>query len=381
LGFGSTRDVQGSFASIAGGSRPDCPACTVPPLGTQGQLWLVMFSQGFVGLLAFAAFYLSQFAQHWRSRTPVEAVGVCVLLFFGLQLFVYDTLGMPMFTLMIAIALMARERAGRVGWQGWPTIEGLWARLRASAGVIVVLALVGALLGGVVAWRWTPTYDATASVLLAPSPLYLDPLTDDEEAREITIDTEASMVYSEQAVQQVRSELGLPPGFDVRGSIRVTAPPNSRVLQITARSDDPTRAEQVADAAAAAFLAVRSDYLDQRREQTRQRLERQLASVAGRGVILVPDGEDGSAVPVPAEDEVRAALRALALSSTEAGRQLRPAQAEPVRRQVEVPVVSGMLLGALAGMGVMSWRESHDARRRGTAKAAGPAPARARAEA
>ncbi len=30
LGFGSTRDVQGSFSSIAGGSTPDCPACGVP---------------------------------------------------------------------------------------------------------------------------------------------------------------------------------------------------------------------------------------------------------------------------------------------------------------------------------------------------------------
>jgi hypothetical protein len=46
LGFGTTRDVEGSFASISGAATPDCPACGVPPLGTQGQLWLVVFSQG-----------------------------------------------------------------------------------------------------------------------------------------------------------------------------------------------------------------------------------------------------------------------------------------------------------------------------------------------
>ena len=46
VGFGSTRDVQGNFASIAGGATADCSSCGVPSLGTQGQLWLVIFSQG-----------------------------------------------------------------------------------------------------------------------------------------------------------------------------------------------------------------------------------------------------------------------------------------------------------------------------------------------
>ena len=56
VGFGSTRDVQGSFSSIAGGATPDCPACGVPPLGTQGHLWLVLFSQGWLGLAFFLLF-------------------------------------------------------------------------------------------------------------------------------------------------------------------------------------------------------------------------------------------------------------------------------------------------------------------------------------
>ncbi len=109
-GFGSTRKVQGSFDSIAGGSTPDCGACGVPPLGTQGHIWLVIFSQGLGGLSFFLAFFYTQFAHYWRSRTVLQAIGTVILLFYAVQLFIYDTLGWPLFIIMIAIGLMWRER-------------------------------------------------------------------------------------------------------------------------------------------------------------------------------------------------------------------------------------------------------------------------------
>ncbi|HEY6740080.1 MAG TPA: hypothetical protein VI076_14655 [Actinopolymorphaceae bacterium] len=113
LGYGSTRDVQGSFASIAGGATPDCPACGVPPLGTQGHFWMVTFSQGLVGLALFLFFFARRFFVHWRDPSPLAITGCCVLMFFGLELLVYDTLGAPLVTVMIAIALMARAKANQ----------------------------------------------------------------------------------------------------------------------------------------------------------------------------------------------------------------------------------------------------------------------------
>jgi hypothetical protein len=357
LGFGGTRDVQGSFASIAGGS-PDCPACSVPPLGTQGQIWLVIFSQGLVGTFAFCAFYASQFLQHWRSRTPVQAVGVCLLLFFGLQLFVYDTLGHPMYTMMIAIGLMWRERSSRHAQPMGRSLEEMWAQLRRYVRLIAVLAVLGAVVGGVAAYRWEPQYRATAPVLLAPSPLYLD-ADSGQRPREITIDTEASMVFAEDAITRVREVVGLPATAPVRDWIQVTAPTSTRVLEITVRSDRPRLAERVADAAAAAYLEVRSEYLAQRREQAQSRLELQLAVVAGTDVqVERPTDEDGGTYTVLAEDELRQALRELSLTSTEPGNQLRAAVAKPVRKQVEVPIVSGALIGILLALLVMSWREA-----------------------
>ena len=366
LGFGSTRDVQGSFASIAGGSRPDCPACSVPPLGTQGQIWLVIFAQGFVGLGAFAAFYLSQLARHWRSRTTLESVGVCLLLFFLLQLFVYDTLGMPMYTLMIAIGLMWRERTA-IAPQSWSgvTIESLWARLRRSARLILVLALLGGVVGGLVALQWTPRYDAKTAVLLEPAPVYIDPSSGelDDLPQEITIDTEASMVFSEDGITAIREELDLPASFDLREAMRVTAPPNSKVLEITARADDPVQAEAIADAAADAYLTVRNQYLDQRREQVRRQLEARLDAAMMGSVVTTTAGDRGASDVTPlsaaaTQEEIRQALSSLELESPSAGQVLRTAEARTVRKQMEVPIVSGMLLGGLLGLAVMGWQEA-----------------------
>ncbi len=109
VGYGGTRNVEGTFTSIAGGSTPDCPACGVPPLGTQGQLWLVLFSQGWGGALFFLGFYVLSLRRSWRCRTVNQTVATFVLAIFLLQLTVYDTLGMPMLVVMVAIGLVARE--------------------------------------------------------------------------------------------------------------------------------------------------------------------------------------------------------------------------------------------------------------------------------
>jgi hypothetical protein len=116
IGFGNTRDVEGSFGSIAGGATLGCPACAVPPFGTQGHLWLVVFAQGLLGTILFLAFFFVRFARHVRSREPVTMTGLALIVFFGVEMLVYDTLGSPLFTLMIALGLMWRtDREAAVG--------------------------------------------------------------------------------------------------------------------------------------------------------------------------------------------------------------------------------------------------------------------------
>jgi hypothetical protein len=371
LGFGSTRDVQGSFASIAGGGTPDCPRCEVPPLGTQGHIWLVIFSQGLVGAAAFLTFYGAQLARHWRSRTTIEAIGVVMLLFFVVQLLVYDTLGLPTYTLMIAIGLMERERWQRSGTRGGGlrTLESMLALLRRSAVLIVVFALLGGLVGAAIARSRPTTFVATTSVLLAPAPVYLDATGGGGSApRSISIDTEASMVYSERAVGLVLDRLGSTDAQAVRDSIQVTAPPSSRVLDIAVRDEDPEQARLVADELAAAYLQVRGEYLEQRREQQRLQLERELDTVAGSGIVVEMEGDEAAGdadYEVLAEDLLREELDEVVLLSTDAGEVLRPATSKRVGAQSEVPIVSGLLLGMLTALIVVSLRE---ARRRDVAR-------------
>jgi hypothetical protein len=110
VGFGTTRNVQGNLTSLAGGDRPGCKACGAPPLGTQGHVWLLLFANGVIGTIAFAAFFVTRFARHWRERSAYGVAGCCVLLTGGLFLFIYDLVEVPLYTVMIAVALMWRAR-------------------------------------------------------------------------------------------------------------------------------------------------------------------------------------------------------------------------------------------------------------------------------
>jgi hypothetical protein len=110
VGFGSTRDLSGNFTSIAGASSPDCVQCAVEPLGTQGFLWRLVFTTGFVGALLFVAFLATQFWRHARLSGPLALLGTTLLLMSAVFFLVYDSLAAPLFTLMIGIGLMNRER-------------------------------------------------------------------------------------------------------------------------------------------------------------------------------------------------------------------------------------------------------------------------------
>jgi hypothetical protein len=110
VGYGTTRNVQGNLTSIAGGDRPGCKACGAPPLGTQGHFWLLLFANGVVGTIAFGAFFVTRFARHWRERSAYGVAGCCVLLCGLLFLFIYDLVEVPLYTVMIAVALMWRAR-------------------------------------------------------------------------------------------------------------------------------------------------------------------------------------------------------------------------------------------------------------------------------
>jgi len=112
LGFGSNREVQGSFASIAGGGTPDCQQCAAPPMGTQGFLWRLIFTTGFVGTALYLGFMFTQLRRHLRSEDPIAIAGCVSIVMSLVFFFVYDSLESPLYTLLLGIGLMNRRLLG-----------------------------------------------------------------------------------------------------------------------------------------------------------------------------------------------------------------------------------------------------------------------------
>jgi hypothetical protein len=109
VGYGTTRTMQGSFASLAGGGRPDCRQCAPPPLGTQGFMWRLVLTTGFVGTVLALGFLGMQFLRRSRGADPFDIVACSTLLIGGVCFFVYDSLGSALVTIFITVGLMARR--------------------------------------------------------------------------------------------------------------------------------------------------------------------------------------------------------------------------------------------------------------------------------
>jgi len=81
-----------------------------PSVGTQGQLWLVLFSHGIPGMVLFVWWFLYQL---WKMRAVSEPVAFwCHIMVFiaVVQLPVYGWLPAPMAIIMVGIGLAAREQ-------------------------------------------------------------------------------------------------------------------------------------------------------------------------------------------------------------------------------------------------------------------------------
>ncbi|GLW07303.1 hypothetical protein Misp01_24330 [Microtetraspora sp. NBRC 13810] len=108
IGYGNTRNALGNHRSITTGKTDWCRECGHPPLGSDGQLWHLMITQGFVGAALYVAFFLNAIRRYWRDRTPVGMAGVLVMILVLSYMFVYDGLVTPLSLYLISFALLWR---------------------------------------------------------------------------------------------------------------------------------------------------------------------------------------------------------------------------------------------------------------------------------
>jgi hypothetical protein len=314
----------------------------VPPLGTQGHIWQLIFAHGLVGTFLFLLFFVLALSRCWRCRTTTETLCTFILAFFGLLLVIYDTLGIPLMTVMIAVGLVAREQRGQDRTVPGLTLRTATARLRERWPVMVALVLLGALLGAGVAARDEVQHASRVSILLAPSPVSLQVADETEDGSpapptEVTIDTEAALLVSRESLSRVVGSTDAPELNELRDRIRVTAVPSTRVLEIEVRNTSAARAAKEASSLARSYLVTRRGFLSNRRDQALSQLRGQLAKVR------VTPGR--TSVADLTRQRLERALTTILLTPTTAGEVIATRPATTMRRQAEVPVTSGAALG------------------------------------
>lgn len=106
IGYGDTRQEQGSPESIAVGPSAKCPTCGQLAVGSTGQLWLLLVCDGVVGAALYVAFFGFGIWQFRRDRSPYGYAGMLVLLLALWYMFSYDATGAPLGFTMLAYAVV-----------------------------------------------------------------------------------------------------------------------------------------------------------------------------------------------------------------------------------------------------------------------------------
>ena len=113
LGYGDTRREQGGSNSIAVGKSANCPSCGNNSVGSHGQLWLLIFANGFLGAFFYFAFFGYGIWQFRRDKTPYGYAGILVLLLSFVFSTVYLAVGPTLTFMMLSYALLWRNDTSR----------------------------------------------------------------------------------------------------------------------------------------------------------------------------------------------------------------------------------------------------------------------------
>ena len=113
IGYGDTRHQQGSVQSLSVGRSAKCPTCGERTIGGNGQLWLLLISDGFLGAGLYVGFFLYSFWRYRKDRTPYGLAGQLTLLVSFVFMFAYTATGAPLSFTMLALAMLWRNARAR----------------------------------------------------------------------------------------------------------------------------------------------------------------------------------------------------------------------------------------------------------------------------
>ncbi|MFL6098628.1 MAG: hypothetical protein ACJ71T_01590 [Actinomycetales bacterium] len=258
IGLGSTRNVQGNFNSITGGATAQCPRCSPPALGTQGQLWLVVFSNGLFGLAMYLAFFAISFFRHLHRRSPPVTLGLMVVVASTFTSPFYNSLGTGLMVVMIGIGLLAREEALDPKSRRLPTLGDYVVPVVRWVPLVIICAILGAYAGAYVDKVGGKSATGVVTIVVPEAPNFtLVPST----SGPMTVDTLAQMLASDEVLTAVQRASGRRP-VPGDNSLGVRATANSRTLHISYTAKTAVQAKAGAEAAGNAFVDVRTRLLE-----------------------------------------------------------------------------------------------------------------------
>lgn len=240
LGFGTTRQMQGSFRSISAGATSSCPGCNLPALGTQGIVWYLVFGTGLAGLLFYFSFYLLKFwkaLRHtFRASTLYPLLPSAVIAVFLITAPVYGLRLTTELAVMCAVAVSTRlaqptanDRGHRATSDEATTDLFHYARLARQQGRLLIAgSACGLLLGALWQVQRGPSYNATASVLINSGQSV------QANGSDISLDSVARLAQGTRVKENLK-QVGDDAPIDK--SLTVTAYPSTRILNLSYTSD------------------------------------------------------------------------------------------------------------------------------------------------
>jgi hypothetical protein len=208
---------------------------------------------------------------------------------------------------------------------------------------LIGLALVGALIGGVLFFSIPTRFYATTRVALSPQITYLSLSPTPEKQPLVTLDTTAGLVRSDYAVNKMAEAMDVS-AEEARESTVISAKPGSRVLIIQVRADTRDQAQAGSHAATEALIELQAETFALGRERVRL-LKNRVATLEAQAQASLAEGQPSNSLFESVRTLEQKLDRAVGTNNTESQVIMRAVVLEYRPGEAEVFIVSGLTIG------------------------------------
>ncbi len=152
--------------------------------------------------------------------------------------------------------------------------------VRRYSGLLVLCAALGAASGFVISKRQAPVYQASTLLLVDYRNVGQDTFTGVQASSQLAT-TYASLVPQPVVIRRAALDRGIPVG-QLAAELSVTVLPETQLIQIQVSDTSPAQAAQLADAVAAAFIALQQQNAQGDFDRQQQQLDQELAQTTSQ---------------------------------------------------------------------------------------------------